>query len=124
MLSTEAVLRFFLPEVICDYFEVTCLDDHAFEKRLDVYMDERKVVPLEYESLPLISYGFTDYTILQDFPIKGKAVYLHLRRRKWQNKSTGEIVTRNWDFAFHSTRLTESFASFLKGANREQSSRL
>lgn len=121
MLSTEAILRFFLPEVICDYFEVTRLDD-GFEKRLDVYMDERKVVPLEYESLPLISYGFTDYTVLQDFPIKGKAVYL--RRRKWQNKSTGEIVTRNWDFAFHSTRLTESFASFLKGANREQSGKL
>ena len=118
MFSPEDILRFFLPEAICDYFEVTRLEDHSAEKRLDVYLDERKIIPAGYESVPLISYGFTDYSVLQDFPVKGKAVYLHLRRRKWLNKSSGEIITRNWDFAFGGTRLTESFASFLKGTDR------
>lgn len=118
MFSPEEILRFFLPETICDYFEVSRLEDYAAEKRLDIYMYERKIIPREYAESILISYGFTDYSVLQDFPIKGKAVYLHLRRRKWQNKSSGEIVTRNWDFAFNGTRLTESFASFLKGSDR------
>lgn len=119
MYTPEDLLRFFLPEIIFDYFELTRLEDHTDEQHLDVYLDERKILPAGYESVPLISYGFTDYSVLQDFPIKGKAVYLHLRRRKWLNKSSGEIFTRNWDFAFEGTRLTESFASFLKGTNRE-----
>lgn len=118
MFSPEDILRFFLPESICDYFEVTGLEDHSADKRLDVYFDERKLIPTGYESASLISYGFTDYSVLQDFPVKGKAVYLHLRRRKWLNKSSGEIITRNWDFAFSGTRLTASFASFLKGTDR------
>lgn len=119
MLSTEDLLRIFLPEIICDNFEVTRMEDSPSEKRLDIYMDERKEFPFEYRSSPLVSNGFTDYTTLQDFPIKGKGVYLHLRRRKWLDKKTGEIITRNWEFAFKGTRLTASFASFLKGANRE-----
>ena len=108
----------FLPESICDYFEVTRLEDHSAEKRLDVYFDERKLIPSGYESTSLISYGFTAYCVLQDFPVKGKAVYLHLRHRKWLNKSSGEIITRNWDFVFSGTRLTASLASLLKGTNR------
>lgn len=119
MFSSEDILRFFLPTTICDYFEVTRLEDYTAERRLDVYLDERKLIAAGYESASLISHGFTYYSVLQDFPVKGKAVYLHLRRRKWLNKSSGEIITRNWDFAFSGTRLTESFASFLKGTDRE-----
>ena len=34
---------------------------------------------------------------IQDFPLRGKFVYLHIKRRPWTNKDTGEIVKRDWD---------------------------
>jgi len=67
----------------------------------------------------LISHGFTDYSIVQDFPVKGKAVYLHLRRRKWLNKDTGEILSRKFDVHCEGTRLTKEFVAFLKESNRK-----
>lgn len=90
----------FLPESICDYFEVTRLEDYSVERRLDFYSDERKVISSGYELASLISHGFTGYSVLQDFPVEGKAVYLYLRRYKWLNKSSGEIIIRNREFAF------------------------
>jgi hypothetical protein len=111
MLSTEEVLRFFLPSFLFDYFEVEKLSENA--DRLDVYLGEKKLMPDD----SLVSYGFTDYSVVQDFPIKGRAVYLHLRRRKWQNPSTGEIITRKFDIAYDGTRLTKGFVAFLKATN-------
>lgn len=49
-------------------------------------MDERKVNPKHLNDAPVISYGFVESVTIQDFPIRGKRVYLHLRRRSWLNK--------------------------------------
>ena len=59
------------------------------------------------------------YSIVQDFPIKGKAVYLHLRRRKWLYQDTGEIISQQFNIAYDGTRLTKEFVSFLKATNRK-----
>nr|WP_303023908.1 transposase family protein [Duncaniella muris] len=29
------------------------------------------------------NYGFGDYRTIQDYPIRGRATYLHVRKRKW-----------------------------------------
>lgn len=124
MLPVDPVLSFFLPKVMCEYFEVVRMDDNASEERLDICFDERKVLPPELDARYYIAYGFTDYTEIQDFPIKGKAVWLHLRRRKWLNTSTRSITTRKWDFAFEGTSLSKDFALFLKEADRYQGGKL
>lgn len=124
MLSVHDVLSFFLPKIICEYFEVVRMDDNASEERLDIWFDERKILPSELDMHTHIAYGFTDYTAIQDFPIKGKAVWLHLRRRKWLNTATRSISTRSWDFAFEGTSLSKDFALFLKEADRYQSGKL
>ena len=58
---------------------------------------------------------------MQDFPVRGKAVYL-VRRRKWFEKETGKIVTSIIEFTHDSTPLTHEFAVFLKriGSNPHQ----
>lgn len=53
---------------------------------MDIYFDERKVTPKHFNDVPVISYGFVESVTIQDFPIRGKRVYPHLRRRKWLNK--------------------------------------
>ena len=63
----------------------------------------------------IISYGFGDYRTIQDYPIRGRATYLHVRKRKWMDKSTGEIFSYEWDISeFDGTRLNAEFVAFLK----------
>ena len=84
--------------------------------RFDIYLDEKKVQLKEDKTNPdIISYGFGEYRIIQDYPIRGRATYLHVRKRKWLDKSSNEIFSHDWDLSeFDGTRLNSEFVSFLK----------
>ncbi len=62
-------------------------------------------------------YSFTDEGVIQDFPIRGKAVYLHVRRRRWRDTEDGSIFTYDCELAEEGTRLTPEFVAFLKGTH-------
>ena len=117
MISSEALLRTFLPEWLFDYFEAVKLEQVS--ESLHVYLDEKKVIPEEFATRRLISHGFDDAVTVQDFPIKGKAVFIRLRRRRWLDVNTNEILSRRFDITHQGTRLTKEFVSFLKATNRE-----
>ena len=61
------------------------------------------------------SKGFHSEVVIQDFPIRDKKVFLHVRRRRWLVESTNKIVSRDWNTVAKGTRLTGEFAAFLKG---------
>ena len=92
----------------------THLDKSA--DRFDIYLDEKKVQLKEDKTNPdIISYGFGEYRIIQDYPIRGRTTYLHVRKRKWLDKSSNEIFSYDWDLSeFDGTRLNSEFVSFLK----------
>jgi hypothetical protein len=52
---------------------------------------------------------------VQDFPVRGKKLYLHIKRRRWEVQSNGNIVSRDWRLVQSGTRMTAEFAAFLKG---------
>jgi hypothetical protein len=83
------ILRLILPEELFEYFEI--------------------------ENLNLHSKGFYDTITVQDFPLRNKALYLHIKGRKWVNVDTGDVVSRDWKLVAQGTRYTQSFADFLKG---------
>ena len=116
-INNETLLRVFLPEWLFDCFEAVKLEQEA--ESLHVYLDEKKIIPEEYASHHLISHGFDEAVTVQDFPIKGKAVYLHLRRRRWLDVNTKTILSRKFNIAHQGTRLTKEFVSFLKATNRD-----
>ncbi len=60
------------------------------------------------------SKGFYDPVIVQDFPLRGKKVFLNIRRRRWLLKKHNEYISRNWRMVAEGTRMTQDFASFLK----------
>lgn len=109
----QLLLKAILPEEIFQYFEITRV--LVNDTSIDVHVDELNLPPVEYKNFKLISKGFHPSVVIQDFPIRKRAVYLHVRRRKWQVESTGDIVSNQWDTAAQGTRYTESFADFLKG---------
>ncbi|MGE5449705.1 MAG: hypothetical protein ACM3PR_15205 [Bacteroidales bacterium] len=106
------LLKAMLPEEIFQYFEITRV--LVNETSIDVHVDELNLPPSRYKDFKLVSKGFTPTVIIQDFPIRERAVFLHVRRRKWQVESTGEIVSQTWDTTAQGTRYTKGFAAFLK----------
>ncbi|AGA76704.1 ISAon1 family transposase N-terminal region protein [Echinicola vietnamensis] len=75
-------LGLFLPAGILEYFEISSIDN-----RQDAYyigLDENNIFPEEYSSHNLESKGFYEASTVQDFPIRGKACYLKVRRRRWK----------------------------------------
>jgi len=109
----QSLIRLLLPSEIFDYFEITNLV--VEDCSVAVFLDERDIKPTAYTGEKLTSKGFHPESIIQDFPIRNKAVFLHIRRRRWLVESTREVVSRDWDSVAEGTRYTKSFADFLKG---------
>ncbi|WP_449374872.1 ISAon1 family transposase N-terminal region protein [Brumimicrobium aurantiacum] len=74
--------------------------------------------PKEFSDLSLVSKGFHKEVVIQDFPLRGKLVYLHVKRRRWTDKASGKVVQRDWNVVAKGTRMTVEFASFLKEINQ------
>jgi len=108
-----SILELILPREILEHFIVINLVIQA--KEVHLYMDERPKVPDEYKDEKLISKGFHPEAVIQDFPLRNKALYLHVRRRKWEVESTKKIVSKTWNLMADGTRYSNEFATFLKG---------
>lgn len=109
----EVLLRALLPKEIFDYFDIVKVI--VSDNSIDLHLDEQDSKPEEYKGEKLTSKGFHATSVIQDFPIRNRSLFLHIRRRRWLVESTGEVVSRNWDAVAKGTRLTKGFAIFLKG---------
>lgn len=108
----KALVEAFLPKDLFHYFEITNV--RITEKKIQVDLDELNNPPSSHKNIKLTSKGFHAPVIVQDFPVRERAVFLHVRRRKWQEERTGKIISNNWDTVAKGTRFTKGFASFLK----------
>ena len=113
-MELETLLRHLLPEELFEYFDLVSVEE-SNEKELRLYLDEKKIFPPELKNKSLISYGFDDAIKVQDFPLRKKSVYLIVRRRRWQDKETGNIYSRSWDLTASGSSYSKEFADFLKG---------
>ena len=109
----QDLVKLLLPSEIFEYFEITKLV--VEDRSVAVFLDERDIRPTGYTGQKLTSKGFHPESIIQDFPIRNKAVFLHVRRRRWLVEPTNEVVSRDWNSVAQGTRYTKSFADFLKG---------
>ena len=54
-------------------------------------------IPQEYSHLHLPPKDFFSEIEVQDFPIRGKAVYLRVKYRHWEDPETGQTYGRDWN---------------------------
>lgn len=111
--SYQALIKLLLPEELFDYFKLIQLE--IIDNEVHAYLDEEDIKPEEYKKEKLTSKGFHSTIIIQDFPIRDKPLFLHIRRRRWLIESSGKVISRDWDTVAKGTRLTKEFATFLKG---------
>ena len=107
-----SLARILLPEVLIEYFDLVECNTKAEE--LHFYFKEKNLHP----EANLISKGFFPERTIQDFPIRGKSVYLHITRRRWLSQKTNKVVIRNWNLVAKGMRMTDEFSSFLKEIHR------
>ena len=81
-----------LPEGALDYFVISDVKESSTE--IVIYLEEKNEVPGEYSSMQVETKGLYDPELLQDFPIRGKKLFLNIRRRRWIVKDEGRYVTR------------------------------
>lgn len=107
------LIKLILPEELFEYFELINLE--VIDRQVHVYLEELDLKPTGYDHEKLSSKGFHSTITIQDFPLRDKPMFLHIRRRRWLVESTGEVIDRDWDTVAKGTRMTKGFAAFLKG---------
>ena len=98
------------------FFEVTAVE--SSEEGYWISLVEKELAPTEFLGHKLSSKGFFEEVTIKDFPIRGKACYLKVKRRRWLNESLNQMVSRDWNLVAKGTRMTEEFAAFLKALYR------
>ena len=109
---TEEVLSIFLQEGTLDYFDLTSCDFGSSQGI--IYLREKKIIPEDLNPAEVYSNGFFPEATLQDFPIRGRKMFLKILRRRWCYKNGGGSFSRNWEFLSRGMRISKEFASFLK----------
>lgn len=110
------LLKLVLPELLIEHFEL--VKNQTINETLHIYFEEKKQIPTEFNHLQIVSKGFLNEITIEDFPLRGKYVYLHVKRRRWTDKVSGAILQRDWNLVAKGTRMTSDFAAFLKEINR------
>lgn len=116
MSQEHELLKLLLPEYLIEYFDVAEFSEK--EGLLHFYFEEKNNVPREFSSLQLQSKGFHEEITVDDFPLRGKPVKLHIKRRRWTDVKSGNILQRDWRLIAKGTRMTQDFAEFLKKISR------
>jgi hypothetical protein len=114
-----SVFSHFLPDGLLSHFDIVTFQELGdIDTKKDcfyIYLDEKNVLPNGFNNDDYESKGFYNRTLIQDFPIRGKAVYLGIKRRRWRCKTNKNIeIKSDYSFITDGSKLTIELADFLK----------
>jgi hypothetical protein len=116
-------LSIFLPDSLLNHFDllnVTELGEVSSKKMIyHIELAEKNDLPKGYNRLNYESKGFYPEKTVQDFPIRGKAVYLVIKRRRWREKQSRIEIKSDYSFIAEGSKLTIELSDFLKDTGRD-----
>ena len=120
----EDIYKLILPAGLLEHFILSEVKElcRISDKKLfyELHLEEKNVLYNVSDKSQYESKGFTQITV-QDFPLRGKDVFLVIRRRRWRNKSNPKDIVRNdYSYIAEGSKLTKELADFLKGTGRYQ----
>ncbi len=128
-INTEFIISFFLPEGMIDWFEVvnikeepntgTAQADVLYNSVLHLYLDERDT--RTGEELGLKPNGFTEPTLIMDYPIRNRKVLLHVRRRRYLDADNRSIILNQYPLTADGTKASVEFGLFFKDSDGQSS---
>ena len=123
MMDYKTVVKHILPKDLLDYFEVKSMQEVSGVKEDDshyiIVLEETNILPNGYLDSEYESKGFYKPRLIQDFPLRGKAVYLEIHRRRWFHKQDKKYIHRDFTLIAEGTKFTKELSDFLKQTYRE-----
>ena len=118
------ITSLFLPTDLLDHFEITetleLCDILTKEHIIELHLEEKNRLPSSYDRSDYESKGFYPSKRVQDFPIRGKALYLCIKRRRWRSKKDSNITIKSdYSFISEGSKLTKEISDFLKDTGRD-----
>ena len=124
-IDRDFFISFFLPEGMIDWFEIvhmteennpgTTIADKLYNRILNIYLDERD--NRSEDQMGLKPNGFTEPTVIKDYPIRNRKVLLHVRRRRYLDADGKNAIVPLADaakIACEGTSYSKELALFLK----------
>lgn len=109
------------PSELVEYFAITDYQElcSVADKLEYIIVDfkERNDLPNGYSFDDYETKDFMSSKLIQDFPIRGKGVYLRVVKRRWRHKQTGAIIKRDYSFMAEGSKFTAELSAFLKDAS-------
>jgi hypothetical protein len=103
------------------YFKISRYQTLCFIENKSEYweieFEEINELPNGYSFNEYESKGFLESKLIQDFPLRGKAVFLKVKKRRWRHKQTGEVIKRDFSFIADGSKFTQELSDFLKDAS-------
>lgn len=117
-------LSYFLPSEILSNFDIVSveakIDPSDNELALYIDLSQKNILPAGFSASDYESKGFYPSKQIQDFPIRGKAVYFNIKRRRWRHKSKpSEEIHTDFSFIAKDVKLTQELATFLKSTGHD-----
>jgi hypothetical protein len=112
-MQKEDIWGHILPSDLLIYFtieEVKEVDAEDGTKDIEIHLWEKNTLPSGYGRDEYESKGFFNPKRTQDFPIRGRAVYLLVKRRRWRHKLTKEEIRSDYNFIAAGAKLTEELS--------------
>jgi hypothetical protein len=119
----KELINHFLPKNLLLHFSITHLVElcevKSRQSYFEIYLEENNEILVAGIDASLYeSKGLSEITI-QDFPIRGKAVYLKIKRRRWRLKTdSGKIIRNDFTYIAEGSGFTQELSDFLKSTGR------
>ena len=124
-INTDFIISFFLPDGMIDWFEIvniieepntgTAQADVLYSGVLNIYLDERD--NRTEEEFGLKPNGFTEPTVVKDYPIRNRKVLLHVRRRRYVDADGRNIILNQYPLTADGTKVSVEFGLFFKDSD-------
>ena len=116
-LDTKLLHNLF-PSELMDFFEIKEFQTLcSLETKTEYWLidfEEKNQLPSPYSALEYETKDFMESKFIQDFPLRGKAVFFKIRKRRWRHKQTQEIIKGDFTFIADGSKFTQELSDFLK----------
>lgn len=120
--TSVKLLEELFPNELSDYFVISHYQILCSLETKEEYwvidFEEKNELPQGYIPEEYESKGFMESKLIQDFPIRGRAVYLRIKKRRWRHKTARTIIKRDFSFMADGSKFTQELSDFLKEAGR------
>lgn len=115
-------LQQLFPSKLTEYFDISnfqiLCNVELKEEYWIIDFVEKNIIPEDFDESEYESKGFMVSKLIQDFPLRGKPVFLRIKKRRWRHKNTKEVIKRDFSFIADSSKFTKELSDFLKETSR------